>query len=754
MKNLDIVCVGGGPGGLYSAILLKRALPDSRVRVYERHQPDETFGFGVVFSDATLAELRDADPEVNDTINENLAHWDDIHIHHRGQTLVSTGHGFCGFGRKKLLSILQARCRELGVELYFDREVSSFDEFKDADLVIASDGINSSTRSAREAHFQPDIDFRPNRFVWLGSTVPLDAFTFYFKSNEHGLFRVHAYRYSEEHSTFIIECTDETWRRAGLDKTTEEETVAYCEKLFADELQGHKLISNNSIWRAFPTVKNDRWHDGNVVLLGDAVHTAHFSIGSGTKLAMEDAIALRDAILAHRGDIRTALAEYEAARRPGTESLQRAAQASLAWFEETERYMEMEPLQFAFSLLTRSLRVNHANLAMRDQKLMGEVDAWVAAKASAQAGIGVPADTPPMFTPFKLRDLILTNRVVVSPMCQYSATEGAIDDWHLVHLGSRAVGGAGLVMTEMTDISADGRITPGCAGMYQPEHVEGWQRVTRFVHENSQAKIGMQLAHAGRKGATRCPWEGEGADEPLERGGWPLLAASAIPYLPHSQVPKAMDRSDLEIVIRDFEAAARRADKAGFDLLEVHGAHGYLLATFISPLTNQRTDGYGGSVEGRMRFPLEVVDAVRRVWPENKPMSVRISAVDWIEGGQSADDAVEVAKMLKAHGCDIIDVSAGQTCPEQKPEYGRLFQTPFSERVRLEANIPTIAVGNVSSYSDVNSIIAAGRADLCALARAHLFDPYWTRHAAQDQGYDLEWPNQYKSVARYTPRLG
>ena len=751
MKDLDIVCVGGGPGGLYSAILLKRALPSARVRVYERHGPDETFGFGVVFSDATLAELRDADAEVNDTINANLSHWDDIHIHHRGETIVSTGHGFCGFGRKKLLSILQGRCLELGVELTFNREVSAFDDFKDADLVIASDGINSSARAAREAHFEPDIDFRPNRFVWLGSTVPLDAFTFFFKANEDGLFRVHAYRYSEEHSTFIIECTEETWRRAGLDRATEDETVAYCGNLFADELDGHRLISNNSVWRAFPTVKAKRWHDGNVVLLGDAVHTAHFSIGSGTKLAMEDAIALRDAVLAHPDDVPAALAEYETGRVPSVESLQRAAQASLSWFEETERYMGMEPLQFAFSLLTRSLRVNHANLAIRDHKLMGEVDAWVAATASLQAGVDVAPDTPPMFTPFKLRDLLLTNRVVVSPMCQYSATEGSIHDWHLVHLGSRAVGGAGLVMTEMTDVSAAARITPGCAGMYEPAHVAAWQRVVRFVHENSQAKIGMQLAHAGRKGSTRLMWEG--IDEPLAAGNWPLLAASALPYFSHSQVPKAMDRADMKAVISDFESAARGADAAGFDLLELHLAHGYLLATFVSPLTNRRTDGYGGSVEGRMRFPLEVVDAVRRVWPAHKPMSARISAVDWVRGGQTADDTVELAKMLKAHDCDIIDVSAGQTSPDAKPEYGRLFQTPFSERVRLEANVPTITVGNISSYSDVNSIIAAGRADLCALARAHLFNPYWTRHAAQDQGYHLEWPNQYKSVERYSPRL-
>lgn len=747
---MDIHCIGGGPGGLYSAILLKRALPDARVQVYERHKRDETFGFGVVFSDATLDELHDADPEVNESIQKHLSHWDDIHVFYRGEKIVSTGHGFCGFGRKKLLSLLQERCERLGVELHFETEVTSLQQFHGASLVVASDGINSSTREARMDHFNPQVDVRPNRFVWLGSTAPLDAFTFYFKENSSGLFRVHAYRYAEERSTFIVECTDATWRAAGLDAADEKETLAYCENLLKTELNGHRLISNNSVWRAFPTISADKWHHGNVVLLGDAVHTAHFSIGSGTKLAMEDAIALRDALLSHPS-IPDALAAYEQARRPGVESLQRAAKASLTWFEETERYMQLEPLQFAFSLLTRSLRVNHENLWLRDPRLMRDIDAWVSVKAEAQSGRPVPEQTPPMFTPFKLRDLVIPNRIVVSPMCQYSSEDGAVDDWHLVHLGSRAVGGAGLVMGEMTDVSREGRITPGCTGLYLDEHVAAWRRVTEFVHEHTAAKIGAQIAHAGRKGSTKIMWEG--IDEALSSGNWPILAPSALPYLPHGQVPKEMDEADMRAVQADFVSAARRADQSGFDLLEIHCAHGYLLGTFISPLTNRRTDGYGGSLEARMRYPLEVVREVRKVWPEEKPLSVRVSATDWTLSGQTVNDTVEAAKMLKEHGVDIIDVSAGQTVQEQEPEYGRLFQTPFSERVRLEAGVPTITVGNISSYSDANSIIAAGRADLCALARAHLFNPYWTRHAAQDQGYPLDWPNQYKSVERYTPRL-
>ena len=751
---MRIVCIGGGPAGLYFGILMKKADPDNEVIVLERNRDDDTFGFGVVFSDATLDNLAAADAETYQAITESFAHWDDIDIHFKGQVLTSTGHGFSGMSRKELLRILQRRAAQLGVDVRFETDVDNVTPWLDADLVIAADGVNSGIRERYAEHFEPDLDWRPNRFVWLGTTFPFGAFTFYFRENEHGLFRVHAYRYAEDSSTFIVECTEDSWKKAGLDQASEDETVAYCEKLFKEELAGHRLLKNRSVWRSFPTVKNRHWHHKNIVLLGDAVHTAHFSIGSGTKLAMEDAISLRDALATH-DSVEAALDAYEAERRPLVESIQRAAQVSLEWFENTERYMELEPIQFAFSLLTRSMRVTHENLEVRDPAFVGRVNEWVANKAKEQTGlrlhIGSGRVPPPMFTPFRLRNLLLENRIVVSPMCQYSAEDGTINDWHLVHLGSRALGGAGLVMGEMTDVSREGRITPGCAGMYKPEHVTAWRRVVDFVHTGSPAKIGMQLAHAGRKGSTKLMWEG--IDEPLPSDNWPLIAPSPIPYFEHSQTPKPMDRADMDQVRDDFVQATSMAEEAGFDLLELHFAHGYLLSTFISPLTNTREDEYGGSLENRMRYPLEIFDAVRKAWPQEKPMSVRVSATDWAPGGLSLEDSVAIGRMLKQHGCDIIDVSAGQTVPYAKPRYGRLFQTPFSELTRLEAGIPTMTVGNIQSYADANSIIAAGRADLCVLARAHLYDPYWTRHAANEQGYEIEWPDQYKTVQRYTPRF-
>ena len=750
---MRIVSIGGGPAGLYFALLMKKADPAHDIVVVERNRADDTFGFGVVFSDATLEGFAEADRETSEEIAKSFAHWDDIDIHYRGEVLTSTGHGFSGMSRQLLLDILQRRCAALGVSLRFQHEVADLDAYRDADLILAADGVNSTVRARYAEHFRPAIDWRPNKFVWLGTTYPYPAFTFIFKESEHGLWRVHAYRYDQSMSTFILETTEATWRRAGLDQADEDQTLAFAERLFAEELRGHRLLKNRSLWRSFPTVRNGCWHHGNVVLLGDAAHTAHFSIGSGTKLAMEDAIALARALQRH-GEVPKALSAYEEERRPGVEALQRAAQVSLEWFEATERYHgRLGPLQFAVSLLTRSLRVTHDSLRLRDPGFVSRVDRWLVSEAERQSRVAVPAAPapPPMFTPFRLRELVLPNRVVVSSMCQYSAEDGAPDDWHLVHLGSRAIGGAGLVMTEMTDVSREGRISPGCAGMYKPEHVTAWKRIVDFVHGHSPAKIGLQLAHAGRKGSTRRLWEG--IDEPLPSGNWALVSASPIPYFPHSQIPRAMERGDMEAVRDDFARAARMAEEAGFDLLELHFAHGYLLASFLSPLTNRRADAYGGSLGNRARFPLEVFDAVRAVWPAARPMSVRISATDWAEGGMTPGDAVEVARLLKAHGCDIVDVSAGQTVPEQKPVYGRLFQTPFADRIRHEADIPTMTVGNVASYADVNSIIAAGRADLCVLARAHLYDPYWTRHAAYEQGYDLPWPDQYVSVQGFTPRL-
>jgi anthraniloyl-CoA monooxygenase len=750
---MNIISIGGGPSGLFFAILMKRLDPAHRIKVVERNGPDDTFGWGVVFSDETLGNIAEADPQTYAEITRRFAHWDAIDIHYRGEVLTSHGHGFSGLSRQVLLNILQQRAKSLGVELVYGLEIGDLDAYRHADLILGADGVNSRVRELHAAQFEPKLDWRPNKFIWLGTTRHFDAFTFLFKETEHGLWRVHAYRFDDRHSTFIVETTETAWRTAGLDRASEDKTVAFCERLFAAELDGHRLLKNKAVWRNFPTVRNAHWSYRNIVLVGDAAHTAHFSIGSGTKLAMEDAIALSQALARH-GDLPKALAAYEEERRPVVESTQRAAQTSLQWFEETERYFgRLEPLQFAASLLTRSLRITHENLRLRDPGFVERIDRWFAGSAANQSGINVPVERPPppMFTPFRLRDMVLSNRIVVSSMCQYSAKEGIPDDWHLVHLGSRAIGGAALVMAEMTDVSRDGRITPGCAGLYKPEHAAAWRRIVDFVHDNSPAKIGIQLAHAGRKGSTRLMWEG--IDEPLDDRNWPLISASPIPYLPHSQVPRAMERGDMDAVRDDFVAAAKFAELAGFDMLELHFAHGYLLSSFLSPLTNMRDDFYGGSLGNRLRYPMEVFDAVRAVWPRQKPMSVRISATDWVPGGFDSDDAVGVAKALKAAGCDIVDVSAGQTTPDAQPIYGRLFQTPFADKVRHEAEIPTITVGNIGSYADVNSILVSGRADLCALARAHLFDPYWTRHAAVEQNYQLPWPDQYSSVVHYQPRF-
>ena len=779
---MRIVCIGGGPGGLYFAALMKRADSRHDIRVIERNRRDDTFGFGVVFSDATMAAIAEADSAAYGEIARHLVHWDDIEVNYRGERITSTGHGFSGMSRHTLLNVLQEQACSAGVELIYERDVTSLTDFAGADLIVATDGANSTVRRLLEPAVQTIIDVRPNRFVWLGTTKPFPAFTFYFRENEHGLWRVHAYQYAPGRSTFIVECRDETWRAAGMDRASEEETATFLETLFAEELAGHRLITNRSIWRLFPTIRCEPWSVNNVVLLGDAAHTAHFSVGSGTRMAMEDAIALRDALVgpaqagphddsglrpAQAGPhfpsqvgagfsrpLGAALQQYENVRRPLVESLQRAAQASLQWFEDTERYMNLDPVQFTFSLLTRSLRITHEDLRQRDPAFLARVDEYVADAALKRCATSPHTKNPPppMFTPFCLRGLVISNRVVVSPMCQYVADDGTVGDWHVVHLGSRAIGGAGLVMAEMTDVSRDARISVGCAGLYKPEHAAAWKRVVDFVHRESIAKIGIQLGHAGRKGATKRMWEGD--SEPLPNGGWPLVSASPIPYFPdRSPVPREMTRADMDEAIADFTRAAELARDAGFDLLEIHMAHGYLLASFISPLTNTRTDRYGGSLENRMRFPLDVFDACRAVWPDDQPMSVRISAVDWMPGGLAPEDSVEVARMLKAHGCDVVDVSAGQTVPEQRPTYGRLFQTPFADRIRHNVGIATMAVGNISSYMDVNTIIAAGRADLCLLARAHIFDPYWTRHAAYMLGYALPWPDPYRSVERYNPRF-
>ncbi len=740
--------IGGGPAGLYFSLLMKRANPAHEVSLCERNRPDDTFGWGVVFSNETLGNLERADPESFARITEAFAYWDDIDTHYAGRVIRSSGHGFCGLARRRLLEILQQRCIEVGVHMQFSTECADPRSFADADVVVAADGINSLTRETFADHFEPSIEENAAKFIWLGTTKRLQAFTFIIRENADGLFQVHAYPFDSQTSTFIVETDPQSWARAGLDRKTTEESVAYLEELFAPELDGHKLLTNKSIWRNFRTVTCKRWSYKNYVLIGDAAHTAHFSIGSGTKLAMEDAIVLVDRLapLTSTEGLDQALAQYYDDRWLDVAKLQRAARVSRTWFEEISRYKQFAPEQMVMSLLTRSKRVTYQNLRIRDAEYIAGYDRWFAGRNGCAEVEPAP---PPMFTPFKIRGMELQNRVVVSPMCQYSAEDGLIDDWHLVHVGSRALGGAGLVITEMTDVSRDGRITPGCAGMYRPEHMAAWKRVVDFVHTHSRAKIGMQLAHAGRKGATKLLWEGMDKPLPPEQSkNWPLISASAIPWTPDNRMPKAMDRGDMDTVRDDFVRAVEMAEEAGFDVVELHFAHGYLLSSFISPLSNTRTDAYGGSLENRMRFPLEVLDAARAVWPQDKPMFVRISATDWVPGGVDGDEAVAIARMLQKHGCDLVDVSAGQTSQQAQPIYGRMFQTPFSDRIRNEVGIPTMAVGNIQGWDHVNTIIASGRADLCALARPHLRDPYLTLHAAIEQGYEgnaVFWPNQYLS---------
>jgi anthraniloyl-CoA monooxygenase len=754
---MRILCLGGGPAGLYFALLMKRADPRHVVRVVERNRPYDTFGWGVVFSDQTLGNLEAADPESAREIVDAFNHWDDIDVHFKGRTITSGGHGFCGIGRKRLLNILQRRCEDLGVELVFETDVTddvaAAREFG-ADLVIASDGLNSRVRNKYAESFAPDVDLRRCRFVWLGTKRRFDAFTFAFEQTEHGWFQAHAYRYDDETSTFIVETPEPVWQAAGLDRMSQEDAIAFCERLFARYLDGHALLSNAShlrgsaIWIRFPRVVCRTWVHWNdvdgrrvpVVLMGDAAHTAHFSIGSGTKLALEDAIALAEAL---RGDapLARALGEYEAARSVEVLKIQNAARNSTEWFENVERYSAFEAEQFAYSLLTRSQRISHENLRLRDGGFVGRMESWFA------DGAGLPAQpVPPMFTPFTLRGLTLANRVVVSPMAQYSCRDGTPDGYYLVHLGSRAHGGAGLVFTEMVCPTADARISPGCAGMYADEHRTGWRRIVDYVHARTPAKIALQLGHAGPKGSTQLGWEA--ADEPLADAGanWPLLAPSPIAYGPRNQVPRAMTRADMDRVTADFVRAAQWGAECGFDWLELHCAHGYLLSAFICPLTNRRDDEYGGTLANRCRYPLEVFRALRAVWPKARPLSVRISAHDWAEGGNTLDDAVEIARLFRAAGADLIDVSSGQTTRAAKPVYGRMYQTPFADRIRNEVGIATMAVGAIFEPDHVNSILMAGRADLCAIARPHLADPYWTLHAAAQLGYTaMPWPKPYLS---------
>lgn len=750
---MKIAVLGGGAAGLYFAISAKLRDASHDVTVFERNRPDDTFGWGVVLSDETLANLAANDPVSADRIREHFARWDDIAVIRGDTRIVSTGHGFCGIGRKTLLMLLQDRARELGVDLHFETEIADPRPYMAShDLVIAADGLNSRARAAFADAFRPDIDTRKCKFVWLGTRQKFDdAFTFIFEKTEHGWVWAHAYQFDPDTATFIIECSEETWASFGFGAMTKEESIATCERIFANHLGGHPLMSNanhirGSAWINFPRILCERWSHENLVLMGDAAASAHFSIGSGTKLALESAIFLAEEL--HKGhSFAQAFHTYEDARRTEVLKLQSAARNSLEWFEEIERYLGLDPVQFTYSLLTRSQRISHENLRLRDPAWLASAEDWFQRDAGASTNGSHAANRPraPMFAPFRLRDMDLVNRVVVSPMAQYRAVDGCPTDWHFVHYAERAKGGAGLVVIEMTCVSPDARITPGCTGAWAPEHEDAWKRLVSFVHAETPAKIAMQIGHAGPKGSTQLGWEEMGA--PLASGNWPLIAASDIAWSSRNQAPRAMTRADMDRVRDDFVAATQMADRAGFDMIELHAAHGYLLSSFITPLSNRRTDEYGGSLENRLRYPLEVFAAMRAAWPATKPMSVRISAHDWVEGdGVTPAEAVEIARAFRDAGADIIDVSAGQTSTRAKPVYGRMFQTPFSDRIRNELHMPTMAVGNIFEPDHVNSILMAGRADLVCLARPHLTDPYWTLHAAAAlDDRDVAWPSPYLS---------
>ncbi len=750
-KGLKIVCLGGGPASLYFSILMKKANPAHDITVIERGERDSTWGFGVVFSDDTLRGFMEADAATYKRIVEEFAYWGGIDTTIHGKTINSQGHGFCGMSRLKLLNIFHDRCDELGVNLKFNTDIASIDELHidDHDLVVAGDGITSILREAYAEEFGTTMDWRANKFCWLATSKPLNDFEFIFRKNEHGWWWAHAYRYEEGTTTWIVETSEETWAAAGMEHTTEEKTKAYCEKLFEEDLDGHPIVTNRSAWRTFPVVRNERLYHKNIVLMGDAVRSAHFSIGSGTKLAMEDAIALSGYFDTCGDDVGKALDMYQSVRKDEADRLQRTAVVSLSWFEHIDRYAAaQEAEQFTFNMMCRAKRVTYENLKLRDPEFIAGIDAWFAGHVAATLGfddIDTSDPTVPVFQPFKIGDMRVENRFQLSAMCQYCATDGMPGDWHLMHYGERAVGGAGLLNSEMLCIAPDARITPGCAGIWNDEQVDKWAHIVDFVHSNSKAKICAQIGHSGRKGATCVPWDG-GIDEPLTEGAWDIVAPSSLPYLPHSAVPREMNVSDMDEITGQFVAAAKNADRAGFDMLEIHLAHGYLLSGFISPVTNQRTDEFGGDIEGRMKFPLRVVQAVRDAWPAAKPISARISATDWVDDGLSEEDMLAVGQLLKDAGLDIINVSTGQVTKDEDPIYGRMFQSPFSDQIRNEIGIPTIVAGNITSADQANTLVAAGRTDIVAFGRPIMNDPHFVLKAAARYGHtDQYWPPQYMS---------
>jgi anthraniloyl-CoA monooxygenase len=756
---MRIAVVGGGPGGLYFATLMKTLDPAHEVTVWERNAPDDTFGFGVVFSDETLGSIEGADQVIHEQMESRFARWTDIDVTFNGTPFTVGGQGFAAMSRKELLQIMQRRVADLGVTVHYRAEAPDPDQLRaDHDLVLAADGLSSTIRTKYADVFRPDLDRRANKYIWFGTDLVFEAFQFFVKQTEWGTMQIHGYPYSDEGSTFIVEMHEDVWRRAGLDRTEGESfppgasdtyAVERIAEIFADELGGHQILTNNSKWLSFHTVRNQQWYDGNVVLLGDAAHTAHFSIGSGTKLAMEDALALA-ACLHEHPTVEAALAAYQAERKPVVESTQRAAQASLEWFENIGMYADQDPAQFVFNLLTRSRRITFENLKERDPDFAARMESEFARHQGSREVC------PAMFQPIRIGELELKNRVMLSPMDMYSATDGVPDEFHLVHLGSKALGGAGLVMTEMACVSAEGRITPGCPGLWTDEQRDAWARVTSFVHDHSTARIGIQLGHSGRKGSTKLMWDG--MDEPLEDGNWEVVGPSALPYGAGCHVPREATRADLDKIVADFVAAADRAVEAGFDLVEVHAAHGYLLSSFLSPVANHRTDEYGGSLENRLRFPVEVFSAVRAAVPAHIPVTVRISATDWMPDGNTDDDAVEIARAFIGAGAAAIDVSSGQVSKDEQPAFGRSYQTPFADKIRHRvaqpAGVKVIAVGAISSYDDVNSILLAGRADICALGRTHLYDPSWTLHAAAEQDYTgpaADWPVPWAAGRRKPP---